>query len=797
MNAVNEGHPSCLLVAAESRLFQPQAEDILTDEDLLDLFRIVKQVLRKKPDSDKLAKLLFCVSYALGDHVKFFKPLHEDKILFRDDASGIANASVNAVRLPNNSSCCIITSSSSPNPAGDALDGASSTNNNNKDSLQKWQGGTATTSSPSLSSVTSTSQSPLTRLLAVPFLTNHASSTTSLSQPIQPLPLSLPLPQPQSPHHLPQSTPTTTATTNVSHSDVSITSDDTSTDPFSVRPYTNFRPLYPSSSSSPAIPTYSSFERSSNNSITDNHLQRYPLPLPSSSTTPPASNANGQHVSDTISSPTTTSTSSLTGLTTERQRTTSLPHSEVLMEPKQRGFYYQDGRIAREPVLLQRYAEQGILTQASLMRKRKRHSTDANVPYEMNQPPQPTKKPKIPHRHGEFEQRRDDIINRMRGITMQDLEQKAQRMPVDFALVIERSQSPETFQLPTPTVDELTKDQATELLEPSLRILTSHSNMKPHLDNGMNQNGIYYNSDYFRLYMAFEQFQKTFAFLYPNDVVKIPEDDLSGSNDGNSGDLTTSGGTTTTTSLTGMERDKDRERNANMKAYRNWIEPLLTETNWAAFRRNIVVGERMMQLTKVVGQGVLLMTKELSGSKLHLTFTNNEWDEFITGLSSGRWDQTIKWETTATTAVLGSRLVHELRQKFITKYWFHPNGSMVTSKDRKLLYRSMSLSSSSSSSSSSSTQLHNNNTSNNNNNSHASSSTPSPSLSSMAPTLSKTPSSSNHPLQHHHHPHHHQQHPMTKPDSNNNNPNATIATTTDAELPFHKVDMTLFGDMIR
>ncbi|OBZ83689.1 hypothetical protein A0J61_08258 [Choanephora cucurbitarum] len=68
-----------------------------------------------------------------------------------------------------------------------------------------------------------------------------------------------------------------------------------------------------------------------------------------------------------------------------------------------------------------------------------------------------------------------------------------------------------------------------------------------------------------------------------------------------------------------------------MKAYRGWIEPYLTETNWAAFRRNIMVGERIMQLTKVVGQGVLLMTKELSGSKLHLTFTNNEWDEFIQG----------------------------------------------------------------------------------------------------------------------------------------------------------------------
>ncbi|KAI8078838.1 uncharacterized protein BX664DRAFT_303686 [Halteromyces radiatus] len=496
---VNDTRPNCLLVATETRLFQPQAEDILTDEDLLDLFRIVKQVLRKKPDSDKLAKLLFCVSYALGDHVKFFKPLHEDKILFRDDAT--TNITINAVRLPNNSSC-------------------SQTNT----------------------------------------------------------------------------------------SDLSITSDDTSTDPFTVRPYTNFRPLYPASSSSPAIPIHSSFERS---------------------------------------------------------HTTSLPQSEVLMEPKQRGFYYQDGRIAREPVLLQRYAEQGILTQASLMRKRKRHSTDASVPYEINPLPQPTKKPKIPHRHGEFEHRRDDIINRMRSITMQDLEQKAQRMPVDFALVIERSPAPETF---PGSMEELSKEQAADYLEPALRILTSHSNMKPHLDNGMNQNGIYYNSDYFRLYMAFEQFQKTFAHLFPNDVVKIPEDDFN---------------------LDGMERDKDRERNANMKAYRNWIEPLLTETNWAAFRRNIVVGERMMQLTKVVGQGVLLMTKELSGSKLHLTFTNNEWDEFITGLSSGKWDQTIKWDSTSTSST--SRLVSELRQKFITDYWFHPDGTMVSSKDRKSLYRSSSI----------------------------------------------------------------------------------------------------------
>lgn len=387
---------------------------------------------------------------------------------------------------------------------------------------------------------------------------------------------------------------------------------------------------------------------------------------------------------------------------------------------------------------------------------------------------------------------------------MQDLEQKAQRMPVDFALVIERSPVLETT---TTNPEDLTKDQATDLLEPSLRILTSHSNMKPHLDNGMNQNGIYYNSDYFRLYMAFEQFQKTFAFLFPNDVVKIPEDDLSGNGSTASPTPTINGG---------LERDKDRERNANMKAYRNWIEPLLTETNWAAFRRNIVVGERMMQLTKVVGQGVLLMTKELSGSKLHLTFTNNEWDEFITGLSSGRWDQTIKWDTSSsssstTSSATVSRLVHELRQKFTTKYWFHSNGSMVTSKDRKLLYRSMSLSASSSTSSTSLATNGSGPTSTaangitsaatgSSSTSSPSSSTPSPSIASLTPTLSRpTSASSNH--HHNHLSHHHHHHHLIKQQSaevNNSSSNSNTANPPgSSDLPFHKVDMTLFGDMIR
>ncbi|GAA5799210.1 hypothetical protein HPULCUR_004620 [Helicostylum pulchrum] len=511
--------------------FQPQAEDILTDEDLLELFRIIKQIIRKKPDAERIAKLFFCIVYAMGDLYHFYKPIHSDCVIFRDESNTTLGPVTADVRLPGSVSCCQSSISSVATPPS-----------------------SSTTSSPAVPTL------PVPqRLLSVSYLTH-------------PTPAS---PQPK-------------------RLDEVVT-----TDQFSVRPYTNLRPIYPSHGA-PWSP------------LDENQSTRYP------------------HLN------------------------TLMNGTEVLMEPKQRGFYYQDGRINREPALLQRYAEQGVLTQASLMRKRK----SDDCPYEIttNLPTQ-TKKPKIPHRHGEFKQRRDDIISRMRSIMMADLEQKAQRLPTQFTLSIEKVELPSDI-----NVDNLSSEDARQLLSPALRILTLHSNMKPHLDNGMNQNGIYYNNDYFRLYLAFVQFQYIFASLFPNEVIKIAVNEE-----------------------TMTERDKDRERNANMKAYRVWIEPYLAETNWAAFRRNIMVGERIMQLTKVVGQGVLLMTKELSGSKLHLTFTNNEWDEFIQGLNQGTWDETIDWshEEDITEAEGCSLLVTELRLKFATHFWFTELGTVVPSAERK------------------------------------------------------------------------------------------------------------------
>lgn len=359
----NNNNSSACLLSPELQLFEPQAEDILTDEDLLDLFRIVKQVLRKNPDSEKLAKLLFCMSYALGDHIKFSKPCHDDRILFRDN-----NLGVHAVRLPSTSSCCSISFHQPPFRESPTFSHSHSDllRSAEKDSVQKWIDSSSVTSHASPSPI-----SPLTRLPSVSYLTNNS----NLSQ---------------------QQTATTLTS---SFSDLS--AENTTTDTYSVRPYSNFRPLYTATSSSPTVV---------NNTATIGS----PLINPNSIPSPTIQHAH-QQLADAVALFNKDSTdhsmpsTSVNTATINNMQHTSEP-VEVVMEPHQRGFYYQDGRIAREPVLLQRYAEQGILTQASLMRKRKRHSADANSPFELSTLPLPAKKPKIPHRHGEFEQRRKNII---------------------------------------------------------------------------------------------------------------------------------------------------------------------------------------------------------------------------------------------------------------------------------------------------------------------------------------------------------------------------------------------------
>ena len=343
----NDPAGDCLLKAnLLGRYYPAQADDILTDDELLDLFRVIKQILKKAPDTDRIAKLLFCITYALGDNVKFAKPVHEDRILFRDYMNHTTGPGMGVIQLTANSSCCHFVNgfpddpTQAPQPHTDA----------------RW-----------LDASTS-ADSPFTRLLSVNCL-------DSTPHPIPPPPPSSsthdPIAPPPPPsQHMPSSSSSTSSSFPPSST---CTSDDAMADSFAVRSYTNFQSLLqqqhpPPPSQQPSTPQQQQ-QQPEFTTARYPHLQ----------TLLGAANASG----------------------------ISKTPDEVLMEPKQRGFYYQDGRISREPALLQRYAEQGVLTQASLMRKRKRQLPDnMNYPYELATLPASVKKPKIPHRHGEFEQRR-------------------------------------------------------------------------------------------------------------------------------------------------------------------------------------------------------------------------------------------------------------------------------------------------------------------------------------------------------------------------------------------------------
>ncbi|ORZ11090.1 hypothetical protein BCR42DRAFT_421546 [Absidia repens] len=718
---------NCLLQPRpETRLFQPLAEDILSDEELLDLFRIIKQIIRGRPDAERIAKVVFCIFYSLGDHVKCYRPVHDDTILFRDDLN--PGTPLSAVRVSHNPSCCGTLPTLPPSQyqhqeqsqdtaisatdesdqiytlgqhwkdlaqqSGTALNSIATNNDSSAQisadlhhhqSIADMQNSISTSSSSASSTTASTAATQSTM--------NNASLTPYLSSATTPMSSSSAI-------MLLDHTLSNATTSNTS------SSSDHST---SIRPYNDFRPIFSMNSPSQSFSVPLRFgER--RDALPPDYTQQLAQNDNYSSTMAPLPQL------DTYcsTSPLSTTASTLSEAPEYQQLNSMLhghmtntriqvdPSTDRLMEPRQRGFYYQYGRIDREPPLLRRFAEQGVLTQASLLRKRKRQCSDTENPYVLSTLPAPVKRPKVPHRNGEFDQRRNDILHRLRSITLADLELKSLRLAPDTTLSIEHADLPSTLQ-----ISSMSPEDAAELLEPALRILTFHSNMKPHLDNGMNQNGIYYNGDYYRLYLAFVQFQKVFATLFPQDVVKVRTlssrtrnggDDNYNTNDDDDDDeydplaipLPPSYHAPHVSAMS--ERDRDRDRNMNMKAYRGWIEPLLTETNWAAFRRNIVVGERMVLLTKVVGQGVLLMTKELSGSKLHLTFTNSEWDEFIGGLHVGKWDDTVSWDDgndddkNNKKVFWGddqSRLVDELKNKFLSDFWFSEVGTPVPPHLRK------------------------------------------------------------------------------------------------------------------
>ncbi|OZJ05635.1 hypothetical protein BZG36_01528 [Bifiguratus adelaidae] len=268
---------------------------------------------------------------------------------------------------------------------------------------------------------------------------------------------------------------------------------------------------------------------------------------------------------------------------------------------------------------------------------------------------------KQPHRHGDFETRRDDILTRLLNISDADLKLKAQKMDPDFNITITR---------PDPNLPPK------ERFEQAKNLLVMLAMKKPHQGNGMNQNGIYYNHEYYRLYLAFEQFQIEYSEYFSTQHATSPASFTRYNYNRNAaGPSSEHRHNFNFISMNTTATEKEKEKNQLMKAYRTLIEPELGPDNqWAAFRRNVVVGERMHQMCKVLGMGVLLLTKELSGSKMHLTFTNQEWEVFIEGLERAAW----RTPASHPFPMSPTELLASLKNKFASPLWFTPQGLPLT-----------------------------------------------------------------------------------------------------------------------
>lgn len=311
--------------------FEPQAEDILCDEELLDLFRTVKQILRKKPNTERISKLLFCFCYALGEEVKFYKEVggNEDRMFFKEESA----RSYSILRLPY----------SANDPAASRF----------KEYVTNKERGARK----------GTAQSPVPVSSSVPerMSTGHPLSVSYLTGPGN----------------------------NGSTDYLSQSSQTTLPPPRSASPgFSNYRPLVP------AV-TQPTSQHTLDNS------RRGTVPVDPKSSGPAGSSSRPSSFSQPYPINAIEASSSQ-----QQNPATYGPRKMETVEPHQRGFYYEEGRLSREDAVLRRYAEQGVLTQASLLRKRKRRSTDMNLGLGYPTSGMPQKKVKMPHRHGEFEQRR-------------------------------------------------------------------------------------------------------------------------------------------------------------------------------------------------------------------------------------------------------------------------------------------------------------------------------------------------------------------------------------------------------
>ncbi|RUP47228.1 hypothetical protein BC936DRAFT_145973 [Jimgerdemannia flammicorona] len=185
-------------------------------------------------------------------------------------------------------------------------------------------------------------------------------------------------------------------------------------------------------------------------------------------------------------------------------------------------------------------------------------------------------------RDKDYNARRGDLIQDLLNVTDADLLNHSATLPDDVKLLIQGLDHGSHSSLAPPTS--------------ALTRLAQYANQQPHVDcdYAPKNSGVYFNYEYHQLYLAFRDFERE--------------------------QLARTGQT-------------PNEAKPTIVQFRAEVEKLLVSTNWEAFRRRLTIGERIYQLTNVLGKGFLLLSKEISGRKLLHGFNTTEWADFVKDFS--------------------------------------------------------------------------------------------------------------------------------------------------------------------
>ncbi|ORY93158.1 hypothetical protein BCR43DRAFT_444225 [Syncephalastrum racemosum] len=191
--------------------------------------------------------------------------------------------------------------------------------------------------------------------------------------------------------------------------------------------------------------------------------------------------------------------------------------------------------------------------------------------------PSTAKRPKkASPRDKDYDMRRQEIINDLRNVPDPDLMHQASMVDDDVKLIIQGRE----------------RSTKSGLLSPLHRFATM-ANLPAHYDCDFapKNAGVYFNYEYFQLFLAYKDLEAE------------------------------------------RQEKQKREPTADPRPVlvqcRSDVERVLVNTNWEAIRRRLTIGERISQISAIVGRGFLLLSRQVSGRKLLHNFNTGEWTEFM------------------------------------------------------------------------------------------------------------------------------------------------------------------------